>query len=73
MPTVGSITKTIRINPKDLEIIERLMEDGTSWSGAIHKLCEGYRGDRIEEICRTKGLDREKVVEKILQIIERMA
>lgn len=41
MPTIGSITKTIRINPKDLEIIEGLMEDGTTWSGAIHKLCVG--------------------------------
>lgn len=41
MPTIGSITKTIRINPKDLEVIESLMADGTSWSGAIHKLCEG--------------------------------
>lgn len=41
MPTIGSITKTIRINPSDLAIIEGLMADGTSWSGAIHKLCEG--------------------------------
>lgn len=41
MPTIGSITKTIRINPRDLEVIEELMRDGTTWSGAIHKLCEG--------------------------------
>ena len=41
MPTIGSITKTIRINPRDLEIIEGLMKDGTTWSGAIHKLCMG--------------------------------
>ena len=41
MPTIGSVTKTIRINPKDLEVIEELMKDGTTWSGAIHKLCEG--------------------------------
>lgn len=39
MPTIGSITKTIRINPRDLEVIERIMEEeNTSWSGAIHKL-----------------------------------
>ena len=44
MPTVGSITKTVRINPTDLVIIEGLMKDGTSWSGAIHKLCENYSG-----------------------------
>lgn len=41
MPTIGSVTKTIRINPRDLEVIEELMRDGTSWSGAIHKLCGG--------------------------------
>lgn len=41
MPTIGSITKTIRLNPKDLEVIEGLMKDGTTWSGAIHKLCVG--------------------------------
>lgn len=40
MPTLNSITKTIRINPQDLEIIKDLMKDGTTWSGAIHKLCE---------------------------------
>ena len=39
MPTIGSITKTIRINPADLKVIERIMADGTSWSGAIHRLC----------------------------------
>ena len=42
MPTVGSITKTVRINPTDLVLIEGLMSDGTSWSGAIHKLCANY-------------------------------
>lgn len=46
MPTIGSITKTIRINPRDLEIIEGLMKDGTTWSGAIHKLCMGVPASR---------------------------
>ena len=45
MPTIGSITKTIRINPRDLEVIEGLMEDGTTWSGAIHKLCSGVQNE----------------------------
>ena len=49
MPTIGSITKTIRIKPNDLEIIEGLMRDGTSWSGAIHKLCESYGTPRVVE------------------------
>lgn len=43
MPTLGSITKTVRLNPSDLEVIEELMKDGTSWSGAIHKLCDGAK------------------------------
>ena len=60
MPTVGSITKTIRINPRDLEVFEKLMEDGTSWSGAIHKLCEG--------VPKTEKTESEGVPEK--EIIE---
>lgn len=39
MPSQGSITKTIRLNAEDREIIEQIMEgEGVSWSGAIHKL-----------------------------------
>ncbi len=48
MPTAGSITKTIRINPRDLEIIEEIMKDGTTWSGAIHRLCEGVPQIKVE-------------------------
>ncbi len=41
MPTIGSITKTIRINPSDLEVIEGIMKkEKTSWSGAVHKIIE---------------------------------
>lgn len=47
MPTIGSITKTIRINPADLAVIERIMADGTSWSGAIHRLCS-EKGTPVE-------------------------
>lgn len=60
MPTIGSITKTIRIAPRDLEVIEGLMKDGTSWSGAIHKLCAGENSSkagtptRNEEILKGK-------------------
>lgn len=37
MPSVGSITKTIRINAQDREYIEGIMrENGLTWSGAIH-------------------------------------
>lgn len=44
MPTIGSITKTVRINAEDLAVIERIMADEkVSWSGAIHFLV-GNRG-----------------------------
>lgn len=57
MPTHGSITKTIRINPRDLEIIEELMKDGTTWSGAIHKLCEGVPQ---KEAKKSEGVPKDK-------------
>lgn len=80
MPTLGSITKTIRINPRDLEVIEGLMEDGTTWSGAIHKLCEGvpsikpkevpsYVGE-MDSIGKAYGLSGEEMVEKVIEAME---
>lgn len=45
MPSIGSITKTIRINSTDLAVLDEIMNDsGASWSGAVHILAEGYRG-----------------------------
>lgn len=79
MPTAGSITKTIRINPRDLEIIESLMKDGTTWSGAIHKLCEGVpqtRGERPEYMHRfaqdgaAYGLTGEELALKLLDSMD---
>lgn len=61
MPTIGSITKTVRIAPRDLEVINGLMEDGTSWSGAIHKLCKGVP----TKISETPGLTPNKDLEEI--------
>lgn len=49
MPTIGSITKTIRISPGDLGVIEGIMKDGTSWSGAVHKLCQNYTGTPVQK------------------------
>lgn len=44
MPTIGSITKTVRINPNDLEVIEGIMKsEGVTWSGAVHTLAENYQ------------------------------
>lgn len=59
MPSQGSITKTIRLNAEDKEIIERIMEEeGVSWSGAIHKVI-------AEGVPRRKGVrERECTPEK---------
>ena len=71
MPTLGSITKTIRINPKDLEVIEGLMEDGTSWSGAIHKLCEGVPiASTPKESVNSEGVPKEEY-EKLKEEVEK--
>lgn len=41
MPTIGSVTKTIRFNPTDLGIIEDLMKkEDTTFNNAVHLLIE---------------------------------
>lgn len=49
MPTNGSITKTVRINPSDLAVIEEIMQDGISWSGAVHKVISEYQSPKKGE------------------------
>lgn len=61
MPTIGSVTKTVRIAPRDLELINGLMADGTSWSGAIHKLCEGVPTKISEKTGLTPNKDLEEI------------
>ena len=61
MPTIGSVTKTVRIAPRDLEVINGLMADGTSWSGAIHKLCEGVPTKNSEKSGLTPNKDLEEI------------
>lgn len=61
MPTIGSVTKTVRIAPRDLEVINALMADGTSWSGAIHKLCEGVPTKIPEKSGLTPNKDLEEI------------
>lgn len=68
MPTIGSVTKTVRIAPRDLEVIEGLMADGTSWSGAIHKLCSENRGEKMgtpSKNSKNSGLAPNKDLEEI--------
>lgn len=71
MPTIGSVTKTIRIAPRDLEVIEGLMADGTSWSGAIHKLCSENRGSEVGTPEKSKKIS--EASPKELEEIESMA
>lgn len=41
MPTIGSMTKTIRFNPSDLGLIEEVMrKENTSFNNAVHLLIE---------------------------------
>ena len=49
MPTNGSITKTVRINPSDLAVIEEIMQDSISWSGAVHKVISEYQSPKKGE------------------------
>lgn len=70
MPTIGSITKTVRIAPRDLEIINGLMEDGTSWSGAIHKLCERKSTTKLGEYAELFGSTEGELVDLIVKAFE---
>lgn len=77
MPTIGSITKTVRINPRDLEVIESLMRDGSTWSGAIHKLCVGVpQINEPEYVHRLKqngaayGLSGGELAEKLMDSMD---
>lgn len=51
MPTIGSITKTIRFSPTDLGIIEDLMrKENTTFNNAVHLLVEnGVHPKKIEK------------------------
>jgi len=78
MPTVGSITKTVRLNARDIEVMKELMEDGSSWSGAVHKLCEGARAKQIDEMvyrdirdmCKLYGIDTSTFFREICELME---
>lgn len=67
MPSIGSITKTIRFSLEDRERIERLIEEeGISWSRAVHKLMnegtpeKGYQKTRQNTKSADKGTPQEK-------------
>ncbi len=64
MPTIGSITKTVRINAEDLAVIEEIMAiEKVTWSGAIHFLANN-RGTPSEKN-KKSGLTPNKDLEEI--------
>lgn len=50
MPTIGSITKTVRINPDDISILSDIMRrNNLTWSGVIHYLIENRGVPQIDK------------------------
>ena len=58
MPTIGSVTKTIRFNPSDLGQIEAVMrKENTTFNNAVHLLIEQNGGTPIEKKAEKTDLD----------------
>lgn len=56
MPTIGSMTKTIRFNPSDLGKIESVMDkENTTFNNAVHILIEGSGGTPKEKKAPSKS------------------
>ena len=78
MPTIGSMTKTIRFNPEDLGKIESLMrKEDTSFNNAVHLLINDtgtpQRNEDFESIGEMASLMRvttEKLLSDIREMIE---
>lgn len=66
MPTIGSVTKTIRFNPSDLELIESVMKkENTTFNNAVHLLINN--GENTKE---DKKTDLESIAEmaRLMQV-----
>lgn len=65
MPSIGAITKTIRVNREDRAYLERIMtENNLSWSGAIHYLIglkNENKGVPLREKTYTGGVPQENM------------
>lgn len=60
MPSIGSITKTIRIYKNDLRVVEKIMEDEkASWSGAIHLIISGYKENLTRQDIMDRAVERD--------------
>ena len=62
MPTIGSVTKTIRFNPTDLGLIEsKMKKEDTTFNNAVHLLISQNGGTPIEK--KPAKTDYESIVE----------
>lgn len=78
MPTIGSITKTIRFSPADLEKIESLKKkEDTTFNNAVHLLMnqagvplKNKDYESIEEMAVLMKVTPEKILSDIRELIE---
>lgn len=56
MPSIGSITKTVRFYAEDLEQIEGLVAEGMTFSGAVHRLISENSGKSVGTPSKIEGI-----------------
>lgn len=59
MPSIGSITKTVRFYAEDLEQIEGLVAEGMTFSGAVHRLISENSGKSVGTPSKIKEIIEE--------------
>lgn len=79
MPTIGSVTKTIRFNPSDLGAVEAVMKkENTTFNNAVHILINGKSGvpqnkgdyEEIAEMASLMSVTTEKLLMDIRELLE---
>lgn len=69
MPTIGSVTKTIRFNPSDLGQIEAVMrKENTTFNNAVHLLIEQNGGTPKEEKAEKNDLDSISEMAQLMRV-----
>lgn len=82
MPSIGSMTKTVRFYADDLEKIDELVREGATFSGAVHQLIEKSDGSmgvpskitdvfgEFEEMASCCGMTADELVNGLLTMLE---
>ena len=82
MPTIGSVTKTIRFNPTDLGLIESVMrKENTTFNNAVHILINENGGtpkknqpktdiESIEEMANLMRVPTERLLSDFRELLE---